>query len=222
MTITKTNPSLSYSSTTADIPLEYFTLRSRLDRMAAKHADKVVYVFSMNNGLELTYSDVKQTTYSLAAGLTSLGLNKGERIAYLLPNTHELVMFYFAASISGLISVPLDADYGPDELDYMLNKTQPAAVVVYNCAEYHHLILTLFASLNTDRREEFTCERFPFLRNVIVVNDGKFDASFSAAWTYDQLLNHSPDFDHGRFPSVDSDDIFAILFTVIIANFSNI
>lgn len=188
--------------------------------MAEKYPNKVVFVFNMNNGLEVTYSYLKTKSYSLAASLVSLGLKKGERIAYILPNTHELVMLYFAASIAGLIAVPLDADYGSSELEYMLNKTEPSAVVVYNCAEYRNLIDNLFPGLNAGRPESFKCERFPNLRHVIVVNEqnNMDNVSFSAALSYSKLTEPHIDFDYGRFPYVDPDDLFAILFTVLILN----
>lgn len=186
--------------------------------MTEQHPHKVVFTFNMNNGLDLTYLDIKSKSYSLAASLVfRLGLRKGERIAYLLPNTHELLIFYFAASIAGLISVPLDADYGTGELDYMIKKTEPSAVVVFNCQEYQKLISDLFPDLNSDRSETFKSNtRFRSVRSVIVVNDNATHNNLALAnsWDYNQLTNNSFDLDLNSFPSVDSDDVFAILFTV--------
>lgn len=186
--------------------------------MATKYPDKVAFVFCMNDHLHLTYSEIRSKSYLLAANLASLGLKKGERIAYLLPNTHELVMLYFAASIAGLISVPLDADYGSAELDYMINKTEPSAVVVFNCSEYQKLIGDLFPDLNTGRPDTFKSKRFPFVRHVIVINDKESQDNniFTAARSYEHLANNRIDFDHSRFPLIDCDDIFAILFTVFL------
>lgn len=199
-----------------NIPLEVLSLKDRIDYMAENYPNKVVYIFHMNNGLQLTYSDVKQRSYTLANNLMSLGLNKGDRIAYLLPNTYELLICYFAASIAGLISVPLDADYGSDELEYMLKKTEPSAVVFYDCAEYEKMVNDLFSEIYSS---EFKSKKFPNLRHVIAVEDHSSETttkskSIESAFVFSDLEKKLIDTKDKKYPYVDTDDVFAVMFTV--------
>ena len=171
----------------------------------------------MNDGLKLTYSDLKDRSYMLAQNLMSLGLKKGDRIALLLPNTYEIVIFYYAAALAGLIVVPFDARYGPSQIEYMLNHTETSAVVLYNCEEFQDLIKSLFPDLNWFTLSGFKSEKYPSLRNVIVIDDheGKVKTSYKSAWSYRDLETKRIDSSGLKeFPYVDPDDIWFILSTV--------
>jgi fatty-acyl-CoA synthase len=62
------------------------------------------------------YADVR----ALAAGLQSLGVQKGDRVATLLPACPEAVYSMFVPSITGSIHVPLNPLLGEYELRYIL------------------------------------------------------------------------------------------------------
>lgn len=170
----------------------------------------------MNDGLKLTYSDLKDRSYMLARNLMSLGLKKGDRIALLLPNTYEIVICYFASALSGLIVVPFDAYYGYNQIDYMLKSTEPSAVVLYNSEDLISLISKLFPELNSSTLSNFRSDRYPSLRSLIVIDDheGQVNSICKSAWSYSDLETKRIDNEIKEFPYVDPDDIFAILSTV--------
>ncbi len=90
----KVDEKLSYISTTCSVPFIMKTIGEQLFEIAEQHPDKVVYIFHKNNGMKLTYSDVKDRAVRLAQNLLSMGLKKGDRVATLVPNTYELLIAY--------------------------------------------------------------------------------------------------------------------------------
>jgi fatty-acyl-CoA synthase len=200
----------------AEVNFEVRNIKEQLDYMAENYPNKVAFIFHMNDGLKLTYSDLKDRSYMLARNFMSLGLNKGDRIALLLPNTYEIVISYFASALAGLIVVPFDVSYGLEQADHILKTTEPSAFVLYNCVEYQSLISDLFPELNSCTLNSFKSNRYPSLRIAIVVDDheNKISKKFPSAWSYSDLESKQIDKETKEFPYVDPDDIFAILPTV--------
>jgi long-chain acyl-CoA synthetase len=59
----------------------------------------------------------------------SCKLQKGDRIAFLLPNCKEFVIAYYAAMTIGAIAVPLNARLTPHEIRYQLVDSLPSLVI---------------------------------------------------------------------------------------------
>lgn len=199
-----------------NVNFKQYNLRERLDYVAEHYPQKVAFIFNMNNGLELTYSAIRDQSYMLARNLIALGLKKNERLAFLLPNTHEIVICYYACALAGLISVPLDADYGSNEIEYMIKKTEPSAVIIFDWPDYKNLIDDLFSEIDSCSLENFKSKKFTNLHHVITIDH---ESSVTrkirpGAWSYTQLISKLIDLSDIEFPYVDSDDIFSIMFTV--------
>jgi crotonobetaine/carnitine-CoA ligase len=56
----------------------------------------------------LTYGELDERSDRLAAGLVSLGLAQGDRIAMIMPNRVEMIELFFACAKLGVIQVPLN------------------------------------------------------------------------------------------------------------------
>ena len=72
-----------------EVPLFYF-----LEKSAKEYGDATCTVFK---GAKITYREMNFLVDRLAAGLVSLGVQKGDRIGLFIPNTPQFVMAYFAA-----------------------------------------------------------------------------------------------------------------------------
>jgi len=79
---------------------------------------------------QFTWREVDLRTNQLAHGLLSLGLQKGDRLAILTPNTLHYWELFFGLAKSGVIGVPLNVRLHPQELIDYLNYTRPRALVV--------------------------------------------------------------------------------------------
>lgn len=68
----------------------------------------------------------------LASGLLSLGLEPGDRVASLIPNRCELLVYYIACMKAGLVSVPLNYRYMPPEIDHALEVSGARLIVAHS------------------------------------------------------------------------------------------
>jgi len=71
--------------------------------------------------LRLTYRQFNERCDRLSNALLRLGLQKGERVAFLSFNCHRLLEAYFGVPQLGAILLPLNIRLGPEELTYILH-----------------------------------------------------------------------------------------------------
>jgi acyl-coenzyme A synthetase/AMP-(fatty) acid ligase len=129
-----------------------------------------------------------------------------------VPNTYELVILYWAAALNGLIIVPLDQDYGSVELEYMIQKTEPSAIVVYNSDEFDSTVNELFPKIDSFQKGKYESEKFPSLKHLIFLKELGMNNQKVWTWTEvaDRGLNKGPAYE---FPLVDPEDVYIIMFT---------
>ncbi|MFL6064031.1 MAG: class I adenylate-forming enzyme family protein [Friedmanniella sp.] len=70
--------------------------------------------------LRLTWSQLDRRVDAVAAGLNTLGLLAGQRLALLGVNSAAFVVAYFAALRAGVVVVPLNPQSSPDEVAAMV------------------------------------------------------------------------------------------------------
>jgi 3-isopropylmalate dehydratase small subunit len=85
-----------------------------------------------DSGKGWSYSDVEYRAAALAAGLRELGLEQGDRIALILPNSADYVITLFGAAKAGLIVVPVNIRRHAVEVLARLSKTRPRAFVSFS------------------------------------------------------------------------------------------
>ncbi|MCS5699467.1 long-chain fatty acid--CoA ligase [Cyanobium sp. FGCU-52] len=77
----------------------------------------------------LGWRELEQATTALAATYRGLGLQRGDRLATLLPNQLELMVSDLACLQAGLVICPLNYRYAAPEIDHVLNLVQPALLL---------------------------------------------------------------------------------------------
>lgn len=77
-----------------------------------------------------TFRQFNERVNRLGNGLFSLGLQKGDRVALLSVNRHQLMEGIFACYKTGLVAVPLNARLGMRELVYMLNNSEARCLIL--------------------------------------------------------------------------------------------
>ncbi|PKR79232.1 long-chain fatty acid--CoA ligase [Halalkalibacillus sediminis] len=95
-----------------NIPLQDF-----LEKSATKLPDKVAIHFM---GKEITYQELFDSSKKMASYFQDLGLQKGDRVAIMLPNTPQAVISYYGALMAGGIVVQTNPLYTERELEYQL------------------------------------------------------------------------------------------------------
>jgi acyl-CoA synthetase (AMP-forming)/AMP-acid ligase II len=103
----------------------------------------MIYVHSMGRAIQyyldrsalsfdqstLTFSQLHDRIKRLAAGLSSAGFQKGDRLAILLPNSPEYIELVYACSWLGVIAVPINIRLSIPEIDHVLADSTPRGIV---------------------------------------------------------------------------------------------
>jgi len=110
--------SLSYP----DVPLTRF-----LDDAADRFPNATAMIFG---GKRFSYQELRAMVNSLAAALTSLKVEKGDRVAILLPNSPPYVIGYYAILKIGGLVVNLNPLSVERELLYLLNHAEAQTILV--------------------------------------------------------------------------------------------
>ena len=79
---------------------------------------------------ELTYAELESASRRLAAGLRSLGVHAGDRVAVILPQRPETAIAHMALYRLGAVAMPLSMLFGPEALAYRLQDSQAAVALV--------------------------------------------------------------------------------------------
>ena len=117
-------PSLDYPRA----PLYHF-----LQESAARFPERaaVIYQDPAAGGKpeSLTYRQLDEDSSKFATGLRSLGVVKGDRVAYYIQNSPELITGFYGILKAGAAPVPCNVMYRPEELAYHLNDSGAKVLV---------------------------------------------------------------------------------------------
>jgi long-chain acyl-CoA synthetase len=113
----------------AEIDLDtYRSLKDILESSCAKFRDRPAY---SNLGHTLTYGDIDRLSTAFGAYLQQgLGLDKGDRVALMMPNLLQYPVALFGVLRSGLTAVNVNPLYTPRELEHQLNDSGATAIVI--------------------------------------------------------------------------------------------
>ncbi|ETT82545.1 AMP-binding protein [Viridibacillus sp. FSL R5-0477] len=108
--------------------LEYETipLQQYLTRASSKTPSKVAIHFM---GKDITYKELYESSLKFANYLVSIGIEKGDRVAIMLPNCPQGVIGYFGVLYAGGIVVQTNPLYTEREIEYQM-KDSGAKVIL--------------------------------------------------------------------------------------------
>jgi acyl-CoA synthetase (AMP-forming)/AMP-acid ligase II len=98
-----------------------------LDRGTDVYGDAVGVI--AHDGTEYTYNEFGERVARAAAALSALGVEQGDRVALLSPNTHWFLETLFATNVLGAVSVPLNYRLIADDYEYILEDSGARVVV---------------------------------------------------------------------------------------------
>ena len=104
-----------------EVPIYWF-----LEENAQKHPNKTALSFYKNS---ITYSKLNELTNKFAATLNTLGITRGDRVAFLLPNCPQFVIGVLGTMKTGAIPVVLNPLYSKEELSSCLGNARPRVLV---------------------------------------------------------------------------------------------
>jgi len=112
----------------ADIdPSQYPSLVALIEEAFKKYADRTAYSFM---GKEVSYPDTDAESRALAGYLQGLGLQRGDRVAIMMPNVPQYPATVAAVLRAGYVVVNVNPLYTPRELEHQLKDSGAKAIVV--------------------------------------------------------------------------------------------
>ena len=129
-------------------------------------------------GERISYGELLARVNRLAGALHGLGLKQGDRLALLMNNCPEFIISFYAAMKLGLITVSLNVMYKQEEASYILDHSQPEALIV------HEDYLPVVGGIETVSKGR--------LRKIVLYRD---EAERGEGNSFRDLL-HRPETDH--------------------------
>ena len=106
----------------------YASLAQLLETCCNKFRELPAYV---NMGATLSYDDVDRLSQDFASYLQNvLGLNKGDRVAVMMPNLLQYPIAVFGILRAGMVVVNVNPLYTPRELEHQLKDSAARAIVI--------------------------------------------------------------------------------------------
>ncbi|MGM9482615.1 long-chain-fatty-acid--CoA ligase [Roseateles sp. NT4] len=105
----------------------YPSLVDLLDTSFKKNAAKPAYLMM---GKSMSFGQVDEASRALAAYLQSLGLEKGDRVAIMMPNLFQYPVAVAAVLRAGYVVVNVNPLYTPRELEHQLKDSGAKAIVI--------------------------------------------------------------------------------------------
>lgn len=90
---------------------------------------ELVFLADAVTNREISYGDFHRQASALAAELRKRGIQKGDRVAVMVPNCCELAVFYFACIYLGAVIVPINPALSKSEVQFILASCKPTLVV---------------------------------------------------------------------------------------------
>jgi long-chain acyl-CoA synthetase len=161
-----------------------------MKRAAEQSAGKIFLKYGKN---KLTFKQFSESAARLSAGLTSLGVKKGDRVILLLNNSLEFVVSYFAILNSGAEVVPLNTFLRQEEIVYIIKDCK--AKVFITSPDFQ------------EQMKGFNSNITPSLENIITVED----ISGLKSLKYNDVLKQKA----ALIPAVDigDNDVAVIIYT---------
>jgi acyl-CoA synthetase (AMP-forming)/AMP-acid ligase II len=168
-------------------PLEFLRRARRLypDREAVIDED-----------LRLTYTEFGKRCDRWSAALQQLGVKKGDRVAYIAPNTHAQLESFYAVPQIGAILVPINYRLIADDFIYIIEHS--GATVVCAHSDYLEVVERIRPQL-------------PGVKHFVAL-EGLTDHLREAGWLdYETVLANAPE--TFTRPLIDEDDLLTINYT---------
>lgn len=127
-------------------PDRYSSLVDILEQSMAQYSDRVAYI---NMDCQMSYSQLDKMTRNFAAYLQSIGLQKGDAVAVMMPNLLQYPVALFGILRAGMTVVNVNPLYTPRELKHQLSDSNAKAIVILD--NFAHTLEKVIADVNLEK-----------------------------------------------------------------------
>ena len=120
-----------YRSYRWEVPARYNIARACCGSWAGDRTRFALY-WEDESGAMAAYSfwDIQQAANRLSNALAALGVNRGDRVAIILPQRPETAIAYMAVFQMGAVALPLSHLFGPEALEYRMEHAEASIAIV--------------------------------------------------------------------------------------------
>jgi acyl-CoA synthetase (AMP-forming)/AMP-acid ligase II len=105
----------------------FHTIRDCIDLRAQQQPEKV-FLIAPEPGIKLTYGQLRVDSENFGKYLLSLGLKKGDKVSFMLPNGCLTTQIFLGAMYAGFVVAPLNLLAQPVHLEYVLEHSDTQLV----------------------------------------------------------------------------------------------
>ena len=163
------------------------TLNEMLARSVERSGDRAAFIFKDQ---EMSYVELAETIERCAAGLSELGIGKGDTFGIVMRNCPEFVILSFALSRLGAVAVPVNSLEKAERIAYIFNDAE-----VKGC-------LTSKTFLRTIHDVQ---EMVPTLRHIFVRETGGDEPALESIYRHPLAETAGPE--------VTADDLVLLIYT---------
>ncbi len=114
------------------VPPEFNIAEACCGRWARETPDAIAIRYEHENGAAVShsYAELQTDANRLSNALVRLGVQRGDRVAIVMPQRFETAVAQMAVHQLGAVAVPLSMLFGPDALEYRLNDSEAKVAIV--------------------------------------------------------------------------------------------
>lgn len=191
------------------------TVNRMLDHSVLLWGDREALAFQDER---LTYLQLRRRVAAMTAGLESIGVGRGDKVAFLLGVTTDWAVLSYAAWRLGAVVVPLNLTWVGPEIEQGLSLTDADVLVVtddFRGVDHVATLIDQLDGLSGSAPGAVACPRLPRLRTVIT--SSKSGKTYPFAYDLGRLQSDGAAYDPEQFTrtsaEVGSDSEAIVLLT---------
>jgi len=184
---------------------QFSTIPEMFLSVCNKFGNREVYSYKEEGEWKsLTFQQVRDMVETIAFGLTSIGVERGDRVAILSYNTPQWAMSDYAITSLGAVTVTVYHTLISPQIQYILDDSESKVIFVEDMNQAQKVFTFL--------------DKSKFIKNIIIMNNERADQD--SVLTFDALIQKGEkekeskpyDFEE-RVATVKSDDLLTLVYT---------
>jgi len=151
------------------------TLGEWLEHWAEKTPDKEYIVYS-DRDLRFTWRQFDQRVNTMARGLISIGVTRGDHVGIWAANVPDWLTLLFACAKIGAVYITVNTNYKQQELEYLCKDSDMKVLCIVDGekdSNFVDMTYKMLPELKTQARGTWHNKHFPHMENVIFLGPEK-------------------------------------------------
>ncbi|CAJ2661487.1 unnamed protein product [Trifolium pratense] len=159
-------------------------------------------------GKVYTYDDVEVTSRKVASGLNRLGIQQGDVIMILLPNSPEFVFSFLAASYLGAIATAANPFFMAAEIGKQAKASKAKLIITQAC--YYDKVKELLSLDDDNDHDDVIVNKNNKNKKKLVLIDSLPPSTSSSTVHFSTLIDDAADHQELQDVKIEPDDVVAL------------